>query len=185
MIEIVVVLALLAIVLQLSAPALVRWRARRQLEASLRGVGLALSRACAHAVASGRHHALVFDLDDATLSWRTVADGDGDGIRNDDLLGSVDRPIESPWVLSRHYPGILAGRPPAVPPVAGGAPGSGGLAFGRSPIVSCSPTGRARSGTLYLMTGRGDGGAVRVFGPSARISLWWWDPQRRDWVRID
>ena len=36
----------------------------------------------------------------------------------------------------------------------------GGLAFGPADIVSCTPSGTARSGTLYLRSRHGDGAAI-------------------------
>ena len=182
--EVLVVLVLLAVVLQLAAPSFARWRAQQELEAAVRNIGLALARACAHAVASGRYHGLAFNPDAGALSWHTVADGDGDGISAADVRSGVDWPLDALWVLSAHHPGVRAGRPAGVPPVAGGAPGTGGLAFGRSAIISCSPSSAARSGTLYLRSGRGNAAALRVYGPSARITTWWWDVELLEWVRI-
>ena len=187
LLELLVVLALLGILVQAGAASLVRWRGRQELEAAVRGAGLALQRACALAVASGRIHGLWFEQaagDPGGLGWRLVADGDGDGILSADLAAGIDVPLEPTQRLSSLHPGIVAGLPAGVPTLHGGAVGSGGVAFGASPAVSCSPSGGARSGTLYLASREGGAAALRVYGPTGRISRWWWDSALGAWVEL-
>jgi prepilin-type N-terminal cleavage/methylation domain-containing protein len=187
LLELLVVLALLGILVQAGATSLVRWRGRQELEAAVRGAGLALQRACALAVASGRIHGLWFEQaagDPGGLGWRLVADGDGDGILSADLAAGIDVPLEPTQRLSSLHPGIVAGLPAGVPTLHGGAAGSGGVAFGSSSVVSCSPGGGASSGTLYLASPEGGAAALRVYGPTGRISRWWWDRQLGDWVEL-
>jgi prepilin-type N-terminal cleavage/methylation domain-containing protein len=187
LLELLVVLALLGILVQAGATSLVRWRGRQELEAAVRGAGLALQRACALAVASGRIHGLWFEQaagDPGGLGWRLVADGDGDGILSADLAAGIDVPLEPTQRLSSLHPGVVAGLPAGVPTLHGGAAGSGGVAFGSSSVVSCSPGGGARSGTLYLASREGGAAALRVYGPTGRISRWWWDRQLGDWVEL-
>ncbi len=82
------------------------------------------------------------------------------------------------------FPGVEGGRPPAVPTVLGGAADRDGLAFGGSKVVSCAPTGGARSGTLYLRSSSGDAAALRIYGPTGRITLWWWNESLADWDEL-
>jgi type II secretory pathway pseudopilin PulG len=179
-----VTLALLGIMAIQVAPSFVVWRQQQQLEGAIRLLALEMARACARAVASGRTHALRFDASREELRWVAAVDGDGDGISVADLDAGVDAAVGPQVSLRRNFPGILPGRPVGVPTVSGGAADRSGLAFGRSPVVSCSPTGGARSGTLYLRSAAGSAAALRIYGATARLSLWWWEEDTRAWRRL-
>jgi type II secretory pathway pseudopilin PulG len=183
LVEAMVALAVLGVLSLLTAPSLVVWRQQQQLESAVRHLALQLTHACARAVASGRTHGLALEPSTADLSWFTAVDGDGDGLSSADLNAGVDVPIDAGARLARRFPGVTPGRPAGVPTVAGGAADRFGLAFGRSRIISCSPAGGARAGTLYLRTQRGDAAALRVYGPTARLTLWWWEPGE-GWARL-
>jgi len=184
MIETLVTLALIGIVVQQAAPTLVTWRERQRVEAAGRHLALEIGRACSFAVASGRTHAVAFEPGDDDLRWALAADGDGDGISAADLDSGTDALVDGFKSLRARFPGVEPGRPPGAPPVAGGALDRLGLAFGRTSAVSCSASGGARSGTLYLRSSRGEGVALRVYGPTARLTLWWWDRAGRQWVAV-
>ena len=162
-------LALLGLLLQLVAPDYVRWRQR--LVGVARGLALTVA-------------GLSFEIDSGCLSWQVVADGDGDGLSRADLQSGVDRALAPPVRLRRRYPGLQAGRPRATPPLLRGSPGLGGVAFGRSRLLSCSPTGSTSSGTLYLHNSYGEAVAVRAYGPTGRLTLWWWAGNGSEWAQI-
>ena len=177
-------LAVLGILALYSAPNFVRWRQQQEVEAAVRHLALLLTRVCAAAAASGRTHAVQFDPDGADLHWVAVVDGDGDGVTSADLAAHVDVPLEAWSSLGMLFPGVEGGRPPAVPTVRGGAADRDGLAFGRSEVVSCAPTGGARSGTLYLRSRSGDAAALRIYGPTGRLTLWWWNGSLANWDEL-
>jgi hypothetical protein len=54
--------------------------------------------------------------------------------------------------------------------------------FGRSDLVSFSPGGSASSGTLYVTDGRQGFYAVVLFGPTARLRVWRFRPEVRQWT---
>lgn len=182
--EILVTLALVGILAIHSAPSFVVWRQQQQLEGAVRHLALEIARVCARAVASGRTHAVRFDASGEELLWVAAVDGDGDGVSVADLDAGIDATLGAEVSLGRSFPGVLPGRPAGVPTVAGGAADRSGLAFGRSPVVSCSPTGGARSGTLYLRSAAGSAAALRIYGATARISLWWWEADGLGWHRL-
>jgi len=184
LVETLVVLALVGVLAMQAAPGFVVWRQQQQLEGAIRHLALEMARVCARAVASGRTHALRFDASGEELRWVAAVDGDGDGVSVADLDAGVDATLGAEASLGRSFPGVLPGRPPGVPTVAGGAADRNGLAFGRSPVVSCSATGGARSGTLYLRSVAGNAAALRVYGPTARLSLWWWEGDKSAWHRL-
>ena len=102
-----------------------------------------------------------------------------------DFDSGVDGGLGPAVSLCRFYPSVRPGRPAGVSPVGGGAGGVDGLAFGRSPSIVCSPDGGGRAGTLYLRSIRDHGAALRVYGPTSRVTLWWWDTEARTWRRLD
>lgn len=173
LLEIVLVLALLALLLQALVPELVVWRERLRLQAAARLVVLRSRRLCAAAVASGRAHALVFDIAADGLSWLEVVDGDGDGVRRADMSSDTDPALGGWRQLSRLHPGVSAGLPVGVGPLPGGSPGQGGVALGRSRMAACGPDGSASTGTLYLKNRTGDAAAVRWYGATGRVSAAW------------
>jgi type II secretory pathway pseudopilin PulG len=183
-VEVLVTLALLGILAIQVVPSFVVWRQQQQLEGAIRHLALEMARVCARAVASGRTHALRFDASGEEFRWVAAVDGDGDGVSLADLDAGVDAMVGAEASLKRSFPGILPGRPAGVPTVSGGAADRAGLAFGSSPVVSCSPTGGARSGSLYLRSAAGSAAALRVYGATARLSLWWWDRDRPGWHRL-
>ena len=182
--ETLVVLGVLGILALYGAPSFVGWRQQQEVESAVRHMAMLITRVCAAAVASGRTHAVQFVADADDLSWVTVVDGDGDGITSADLAAHVDVPLDAWSSLRSLFHGVEGGRPAGVPTVLAGAADRNGLAFGRSEVASCAPTGGARSGTLYLRSRRGDGAALRIYGPTGRITLWWWDGSRADWTEL-
>ena len=184
LVETVVVLALLAILVQLAAPSFVRWRLRTELRGAVQNLRLTVQRLRSSALATGRTHGVVF-APEGELSWETVVDGDGDGVRSADLAAGIDIRIGPTWLLDRRFPGLRAGLPQGVPTLAGGAAGRNGVAFGRSSILSCSPDGTTSTGTLYLHDPGGNAAALRLYGPTGRVTLWWWNFADTSWKRLD
>lgn len=184
LLEVLVVVALLGIVALHVGLGFGTWRQRVRLEAAVRRLSQEVGRACAYAGASGRTHGLMLDADAADLRWTLIADGDGDGLSTADVAGTVDVAIGPEGRLQTDFPGIRPGLPVGVPTVAGGATGSHGVAFGSNGIVSCSPAGGARAGTVYLRSMSEEAAALRVYGPTARLSLWWWSAEIGAWTRM-
>ena len=182
--EALVVVALIGIIATYAAPGFSAWRQRARLEAAVRRLSLETGRACAFAAASGRTHGLLLDADATDLRWVLIADGDGDGLSPADVDAGIDAAVAAESRLRTVFPGIIPGRPTGVPTVGGGAGGVHGVAFGSSSIVSCSPQAGARAGTVYLRSMRQDAAALRVYGPTARLSLWWWASDRGAWTRM-
>jgi prepilin-type N-terminal cleavage/methylation domain-containing protein len=114
-------------------------------------------------------------------------DGDGDGVRNDDIKSGVDRRVKGPlgvlsalngsMLASISLPSTVAIDPDGSKFAAGASP----VQFGVSTICSFSPVGESTPGTIYLADAAGDAYAVRVFGGSARVRLIHYDAKRRRW----
>ena len=174
----------MAILVQLVVPSFVGWRRRTELRGAAQSLALAVQLLRASALATGRSHGIVFAPGD-NLSWQAVVDGDGDGVRRDDVVEGVDPAFGATWFLERRFPGLRSGLPPGVPPLRGGSPGRYGVAFGRGAILSCGIDGTTSSGTLYLQDRGGNAAALRLYGPTGRVTLWWRGSADRSWNRLD
>ncbi len=182
-IEAVVVLAVFGIVVQAVAPAFVRWRQARRLEAAAEELVLFAAGLRTAAAAAGASRGLAFDADGGAVEWTPVADGDGDGLRRADLRAGRDVVIGPSRDVTANYPGVIAGLPPGVRTPSGGTPPADGVAFGRGDLLSLSADGTATSGSLYLHNRFGDAVAVRVYGGTARFSIWRRRAEDRVWRR--
>jgi prepilin-type N-terminal cleavage/methylation domain-containing protein len=181
LLEVLVTLALLLILVGYVAPSFAEWRSQQQLRGALTALQLSVMKIRTASLSSGRAHGLAFSLREGDLFWDTVVDGDGDGIRRSDLAIGTDLPLEPERRLAAWFPGVRPGRPAGVPPLAGGSAGNGGLALGRSRILASAPDGSTSSGTIYLCTGNDYGAALRLYGPTGRGSVWWWNFRHQTW----
>jgi hypothetical protein len=114
-------------------------------------------------------------------------DGDGDGVRSADLASGVDPLVDGPFEIGRELGPIDFGLPgpiPRIPPAAGELNPRDPIQLGSTDILSVSPLGSSSSGSLYLL-GPDDRvlGAV-IYGPTARVRLWSYDPAARRWSRV-
>ncbi len=188
LVEALTALALMAILTLVAVPGL----AEAHRTAALRGlaqlVGGQLARARAHAVVNHCTSALVFERRGPWVCY-LATDGDGDGVRRDDLAAGTD-PVEGPVVRLVDGPsglGILASEP--VPDPAGGGPLGGALddpvRGGAGDIVSFSPFGTASPASVYLTDHHGQMRVLRVYGATGRTRcMVWrsgWEAWRQGW----
>ena len=144
----------------------------------------------AQAVARARSVAVVFRRAGGAWVVAIHEDGDGDGVRADDMRRGIDACVDGPEVFDRRYgsarPGFLPGLvdlrspPPSSEPL---GPLEDPVRFGTTDVVSCGPRGGMTSGTLYLTDGRERQLALVVYGPTGRLRLWEYDRKTRTWRR--
>ena len=145
-------------------------------EASLLGAGQAFRtefrKAYSMAVKQGVYTAIRFERDGERPLYSVYADGNGNGVRSDEIRRGLDRRVAGPFPLhggsSRVRVGINPGVP-AIPPDSGFVTGDP-IRFGPAGLLSFSPLGTATPGTFYL-AGEGVQAAVRVTPGSARVRL--------------
>jgi hypothetical protein len=116
---------------------------------------------------------------------REVADGNGNGIRRADLASGIDPLLGDPIRIDEAFPGVRFAIAQPLPGIDGSenlAAGSDPIRLGTSDIVSCTPTGTATPGTVYLSGADGAPWAVRVLGATARTRILTLDGSRRTWV---
>jgi hypothetical protein len=111
------------------------------------------------------------------------ADGNGNGLRSDEIRSGVDPSVGPLEHLDEHFPGVSIGALPGLPAVDGGSdpPGDDPVRFGVSRTVSFAPEGSATPGTIYILGRRGAQYAVRVAGETGRIRAWRFDGRLRAW----
>jgi len=121
--------------------------------------------------------------------WRVAPyrDGDGDGMRSDDITRGVDVAFGAPFRPGDGRGGVRFGIPagravPRIPPARGWLPGGDDpIQFGASSIASFSPLGDATPGTAYLTDPESRLAAVVVFGATSRVRIVVFDPVAGEW----
>lgn len=181
------VVFLVAAVLALALPAasLLRESGRSGAGARLMAGQLAAMRW--RSVTLRKGHGLLFERDDEGWLWRIVEDGNGNGLRTAEVKRGVDPLLSGPHRLERSVEHVRLGFPPGgpfprIPPKRGVITDTEDpIQFGRSNLVGFSPLGDASSGTLYVTDGREGLHGIVLFGPTARLRIWRYDPRSRTW----
>jgi prepilin-type N-terminal cleavage/methylation domain-containing protein len=184
--ELLTSLAIISLILLVSIPSFGGiWRkyAVRVASASIRSVfQLARSRAIARGANCGAKFVRV------SGEWRYALydDGDGDGVRSDDIERGTDRRVTPLQVVFPHSKavsiGVLAENildPDGDPLLATSSP----VQFNRSTICSFSPLGQATPGTIYLTAPDRNLWAVRVYGATGKLTVLRYDTGSRKWRR--
>ncbi len=185
--EVTVALGVLAFLLTLGAPPLLR--ASGDLRLRLAGAELvsALRLARSWAVRHSANVAVKFRTDhDGTVTFTLYRDGDGDGVLNSDIDAGVDPQVEPPRRLSNLGRGFGFGFPPGPPPPDPGSPGhvlqmSDPIRFNQSDLASFSPLGTSTPGSLYFTDGLRRLAVVRVANHAGTMRILTYDPERRVW----
>lgn len=125
------------------------------------------------AIAHDRNIAIRFRDEGNGWSWAAYEDGDGDGVRNDDIDKGVDKRV---GILNRLQLPARIGVPPGkLPDPFDSQPLSSRppVRFGASSLCSFSRTGEATNGSVVLTDGK-DAVVLQVQGLSARINVHRW-----------
>ena len=184
--ELIVLLSLLGFVLSLSVPSLWRLSARLRLELACAEVVSTLRLTQSHAVRWADNVGLKFHLRGGRVLWAVYRDGDGDGVRSNDIQRGID-PAITPLRNTRHL-GSTAwfGFPRGLRPRDPSDPGrhldrlDDPIRFNRSDLAVFSELGTATPGTLYLTNGS-HLAAVRVSNRSGRVRVLFYDHRREVW----
>jgi len=127
--------------------------------------------------------AIVFDVSAGHWLFRVCRDGNGNGVRRDEL-GNIDSCFEEPYDVTALFPGIRIERDPAIPDP-GGGPGSGDpILFGASDMLSFSAAGSSTSGTLFVLSEGGVQFAIRVLGATGRTRVLRYESNDREWREV-
>ena len=185
-VELLAVLFLGAIALLIALPSAAYVRREGRAGAGARQLAATLNSMRWKSVASRTSRGLWFEKRGSSWVWFEVEDGNGNDLRVAEIRRGVDPVRSGPHRLGDLVERVELGFPPVgsipqIPPKSGALPTDDPVQFGRSDIVSFAPGGSASSGTLYVTDGSRSLYGVVLFGPTARVRVWRYDPEKRRW----
>ena len=128
-----------------------------------------------------------FTADPAEVSYALFADGDGDGVRNDDIDSGVDPQVAPARGLTHFGRHVGFGFPPGLAPRDPGNPSrrldrlDDPIRFNRSDLASFSPLGGSTPGSLYVTDGVEELAVVRLFGRTGKVKVLRYDAEQESW----
>jgi type II secretory pathway pseudopilin PulG len=183
-------MAVLGLVSVLTVPGLLQWSAQQRVDAAAAELVGVLRLARTYAMRNSANVALKFHLVPTDRGVTRVlfglyGDGDGDGVRNDDLVRGVDPALTPLRQLSSFGSRVRFGFPANVSP---SDPAGGGrlerledpIRFNVSDLASFGPLGTSTPGSLYVTDGRRLA-VVRVLSRTGRVRVLRWDPAADVW----
>lgn len=174
LIEILLVLAVLAIVVAITLPDLAEIRGAAALGAASSRLKGLLFRCRAYAILNSRATAVVFEHRDDG-SWRCfiAVDGDGDGIRTRDIRGLIDPVVGEVLHLDGGGAGLGILQGEFVPDPSGRGRLRGDLddpvRAGRGNIITFTARSTATPASIYLTDHRARMRVLRVYGGTGRV----------------
>jgi prepilin-type N-terminal cleavage/methylation domain-containing protein len=186
LLELTMGLAIAGVLGSLAVGSFIAMRSQARALGGARYLAARLSEERVAAVRRGAAGGLFFTRVGDGYVYQRAIDGNGNGLRTEDLRRGLDRLVDPPLPLSAHSPGIDFAIRYAVPDVDGEGPGFAAGAdpvrIGGSRFLSFSATGTGASGTLYLATDDGRQLAVRVLGPTGRVRVFEFRRGHAQWL---
>ena len=187
LIELLTTLAILSLTAALSSAAVHAFAGMSSLRAASHEIASVFSQARGRAVFRNAYSGVKWIAQNGNLTLEIHDDGDGDGVRNDDIDSGVDPLVFGPVSVKNRWPkvtvafipGFLA-RDPKGNPV---GDLSDPIRFGHSDIASFSPVGDCSPGSVWLGDGQSRQALVRLTPGSATIGIYEWVASRRTWLR--
>lgn len=180
-VELLVGLAIISILVTLAVPATAYSIDSSRARDAAGFVAARLRLARQLAVFQTKTSGLVFDTVGGQWQVRACQDGNGNGLRREDVIAGVDRCPDGPFDLGQMFEGVTV----AVDPGLKGPDGEPGSAdpvrFGASDMASFSPEGSGTAGSVYLRSARGQQYVVRVGNVTGRTRVLRYDAGSRTW----
>ena len=188
LVELLVTAAVAMIAVGIATPPVLEWAAARQVRLAAAEVGSALALARAYAVTHAVHVGVKFRVaGSGAVSWTLHRDGDGDGVRTNDIDAGVDPQVAPARHLLHFGRQVRLGFPPGVPPRDPADPRrrldrlDDPIRFNRSDIASYNPLGGSTPGSVYVTDGRSRLAALRVLAATGRMRVIVYDAQTEEW----
>jgi type II secretory pathway pseudopilin PulG len=187
LLELTAVLAITSLLALITVPGLLRASARLRVDAAARELVSVMRHSRSYAVRHSAYVGLKFYTDQPQPTWGLYRDGDGDGLRSDDIADGTDPPVEPVRPLRHFGARVGFGFRPGQPPTDPGRPGTpldrldDPIRFNRSNIASFSSVGTSSSGTLYVTDGLDWQLAVRLNGRTGRARILTLAPGATEW----
>ena len=189
LVEMLVALSVMAMMTVAGAPTLDEARRAAALRGSTGRLWGMMVRCRAHAIMRQRATALVFERDGSS-GWRCfiAEDGDGDGLRRDDLASGRDRVIGEVLELGGATAGLGILHSVPVPDPDGSGRLGGDLddpvRAGRGDIITFTPGSTATPSSVYLTDRHARMRVLRVYGGTARVNSLVWRAGWRRWRSV-
>lgn len=177
LLDVIFTCALIVVMAAIAIPSLHASRERDAAVTAARHLASRLSLLRVDALRRNRAVAVRFDPDDVGR-FGSFADGDGDGISQQDIDANVDPRLEPETHVSDLFTLVSFHVPISIPAPDGNsviAADSDPVRIGNSNFLSFSPVGTATSGTVYLAGRDGTQVCVRIFGATGRVRVLWFD----------
>jgi type II secretory pathway pseudopilin PulG len=174
---------LLVVIAAIAIPSVQAARDRDSARVAARHLATKLNLLRLDAIRRNRAVAVRFDPEEPGR-FEVFADGDGDGVLQQDVDSLVDLPLEPPAHIGQMFAPVTFAVPLTMPAPDGNGlvlAGSDPVRIGSSAFLSFSPLGSATSGTLYLAGRAGAPACVRVLGPTGRVRVLWFDRASGAW----
>ena len=186
LIELLTVVAIAGMVVAVAVPSWMSLRRRSAVRSAAAEIRSVFHDTRMRAVARAANAGVRFTRSGGEWRFAIYDDGDGDGVRNDDINRGVDRLVAPPRHLFQQPHLVTIGlltttiRDPDGDPL---RPTDSPVRFNRSAICSFTPLGSSTPGTIYLTDEAGSLYAARVYGATAKIRLLRYDSARKRWER--
>lgn len=187
--ELLMVLLVIVLILSISIPYMAGMISRGKVRAAAREITALFRAARFEAVSKRKYIGFEFLKKEDGYHFRKIQDGNANGIRKSDINKGVDIPLDGDWQIRNRYGNIdfsiLTGKPiKKIPPGTGIIENPDDpIKFGRSDIISFSPSGHASSGSIYISDEKSHMMGIVVFGPTVRIRVWDYDYEQSLWRR--
>jgi len=142
--------------------------------AAARHLASRMANARAQAVMRSAYVAMRFEDGPSGISFRMFVDGNGNGVRTADIGADIDRPLDTPTLLSDLFPGVAI--------AVSGSAGTDAVRLGSTDLLSFTPLGTATSGSIYVRGRDGSQFAIRILGTTGRTRIQRYLERTRRWV---
>lgn len=182
--EVLTVIAIVGLFVSISFPAFAQYRRNQGLRAAAKEIRTIFHLARSRAIARGANCGVKFSLSGTRWVYAIYDDGDGDGVRNDDIRSGRDDVFAAAREVLReeHFADIgITGsvKDPDGRGILSSA--SSPIRFNASTLCSFSPDGSSTPGSIFLTDGNGGVSVVRVYGTTAKIRVLRYHPDRGTW----
>lgn len=185
LLETLIVVAIIGLMVAMTLPSFDRMRRQSALRAAAAELRTQFHLTRSRAIARNVYTGMKFLLLGGEWHFAVYEDGDGDGVRNDDIKSGKDRLISRPRAVLPTTKVVTIGlldiaiKDPDGDPL---PPTKSPVAFNTSTICSFSPLGQSTPGTIYITDDGTDLYAVRVFGTSAKIRVLRYVRSTKKWL---
>ena len=184
LVELLIIIAIIGLVASVAIPSFMSLRRRAAVRSAAAEIRSVFHEVRSRAIARHCNAGVKFTKAGSEWQFAIYDDGDGDGVRTDDIVRRVDREVSRARFLWQQPQLVSVSLPPfpIVDPDGDDIePGAVPVQFNRSTLCSFSPIGQATPGTIYLTDSAGEVYAIRVYGPTAKIRVLRYVAATRKW----